>query len=534
MKVAKSLLLGAAAGLATVVSAQAADLPTRKAAPVQYVKICDAYGAGFFYIPGTDTCLRVGGLVLAQMRIQGSAQMYALGHSYGGAAWGTGPTTQGFAPTYTSYRTANGLGRDSIGYDAAANLELDARTQTGWGTLRTFIRLSSVFGTGLNATTGSYAGLLAASTAGWNGVTATVGKEFTYLNKAFIQFAGITMGRVQSFFDFYTDQYTYEPLRGSNQNVWALAYTATFGGGFSATLSIEDTQSHRGAVGNVLNTNVAAVVGPPAVPAIPGVLNLGGAVGATPTAGRLPDIIANLRVDQAWGSAQLAAALHPVRAALYWSGLNPGAPLSVSNQLGYALSAGVQFKLDSISPGDQLWLQAIYAKGAVGYTSGTNMAFTGSPNLTQNYGMGVHRISNAYGWNLGSDFDCVYTLSGKCDLSTSWAVTGAFKHFWSPTVSSTLFGSYYAVNYSGNATTPVSLNGVAGGVSNYKEIRLGTNLEWSPVRGFVIGGEIHWMRGITTRPFGLTSDLNLALAGLPTFKGVNDSFYGKIRMLRAF
>ena len=42
------------------------------------------------------------------------------------------------------------------------------------------------------------------------------------------------------------------------------------------------------------------------------------------------------------------------------------------------------------------------------------------------------------------------------------------------------------------------------------------------------------MRGITTRPFGLTSDLNLALAGLPTFKGVNDSFYGKIRMLRAF
>ena len=102
MKVAKSLLLGAAAGLATVVSAQAADLPTRKAAPVQYVKICDAYGAGFFYIPGTDTCLRVGGLVLAQMRIQGSAQMYALGHSYGGAAWGTGPTTQGFAPTYTS------------------------------------------------------------------------------------------------------------------------------------------------------------------------------------------------------------------------------------------------------------------------------------------------------------------------------------------------------------------------------------------------------------------------------------------------
>ena len=69
MKVAKSLLLGTAAVLATVAGAQAADLPTRKAAPVQYVKICDAYGAGFFYIPGTDTCLRVGGLVLADLSV---------------------------------------------------------------------------------------------------------------------------------------------------------------------------------------------------------------------------------------------------------------------------------------------------------------------------------------------------------------------------------------------------------------------------------------------------------------------------------
>src|SRR5437764_10531205 len=69
MKVVKSLLLGSAAGLLTVAGAQAADLPTRKAAPVNYVRICDAYGAGFFYIPGTDTCLKVGGLALFEARI---------------------------------------------------------------------------------------------------------------------------------------------------------------------------------------------------------------------------------------------------------------------------------------------------------------------------------------------------------------------------------------------------------------------------------------------------------------------------------
>src|SRR5665647_2763532 len=52
MKMVKSLLLGTAAGLVAMTGAQAADLPV-KAKPVQYVKICSLYGAGFYYIPGT-------------------------------------------------------------------------------------------------------------------------------------------------------------------------------------------------------------------------------------------------------------------------------------------------------------------------------------------------------------------------------------------------------------------------------------------------------------------------------------------------
>src|SRR5471030_10513 len=62
MKMVKSLLLGTAAGVVAMTGAQAADLPV-KAKPVQYVKICSLYGAGFYYIPGTDTCLKVGGFV---------------------------------------------------------------------------------------------------------------------------------------------------------------------------------------------------------------------------------------------------------------------------------------------------------------------------------------------------------------------------------------------------------------------------------------------------------------------------------------
>ncbi|PLW74922.1 porin [Cohaesibacter celericrescens] len=58
----KSIILGSAAALVAGGAAQAADLPV--AEPVDYVKVCDAYGAGYFFIPGTDTCLKIGGKVL--------------------------------------------------------------------------------------------------------------------------------------------------------------------------------------------------------------------------------------------------------------------------------------------------------------------------------------------------------------------------------------------------------------------------------------------------------------------------------------
>ena len=64
MRMGKRFLLGSAAGLVAVSSTQAADLPV-KAKPVEYVKICSLYGEGFYYIPGTDICLKIGGYVQA-------------------------------------------------------------------------------------------------------------------------------------------------------------------------------------------------------------------------------------------------------------------------------------------------------------------------------------------------------------------------------------------------------------------------------------------------------------------------------------
>ena len=520
MKVAKSLLLGTAAVLATVAGAQAADLPTRKAAPVQYVKICDAYGAGFFYIPGTETCLRVGGLVLAEVAVSNAPDRLNLPAgliAIGGPGVGPGA---GFIPSAS---------RDAVAWAALGRIELDARTQSPWGTVRSFIRVDSYFGSGAVANTGALSALTPAATLG-----TLAARETTVLNKGFIQFAGFTMGRIQSMFDFYADAATYSGLRGSNQTVNGLAYTATFGGGFSATLAIEDEVSHRarGTVTSSLNpAGVAGTVLPPTVNQFLGT--------------RMPDVVANLRVDQPWGSAQISGALHRVGSALYSGAALVGIPamavLNKSDSLGFAVQGGIKFNLDMIAPGDNLWLQATYAKGAVGYTNGSNLAFVNGVYSSTNYGIGIARVSSGNGWQEGvTDGDCVWTYGGTCDKSSAFSVVGAFTHYWTPSVKSWLAAAYYQVNYSGNSLNPLpqalalGINTFNSGLTNYKEFDLVGGLAWNPIRGFEIGAEVTWMHGVVSRPVGLATDATLIAAGLPAFKASGDLIRGRLRMIRAF
>ena len=519
MKVAKSLLLGTATVLATVAGAQAADLPTRKAAPVQYVKICDAYGAGFFYIPGTDTCLRVGGLVLAEVAVSNTpARLNLAGVALGIGGAGGAP---GLIP---------GVSRDAVAWAALGRVELDARTQSPWGTVRSFIRVDSYFGSGAVANTGALSNAVLGNPA----LGTQAARESTVLNKAFIQFAGLTMGRIQSMFDFYADAATYSGLRGSNQTVNGLAYTATFGGGFSATLSIEDEVSHRarGAIPTVITP--AGFVGTAVPPTVVQFLGT-----------RMPDIVANLRVDQPWGSAQISGALHRVGVGLYSGAALVGIPLlstlTKTDGLGFAVQGGVKFNLPMLAPGDHLWLQATYAQGAAGYLTGSNFAFVNGVYSSTNYGVGIARVSSGNGWQEGvTDGDCVYTYSGSCDKSKGFAVVGAFTHYWTPTVKSWLAAAYYQINYSNAALNPIpgalalGATSFVSGVTNYKEFDLVGGIGWNPIRGFEIGAEVTWMHGIVSRPTGLATDAALIAAGLPAFKSQSDLVRGRLRMFRDF
>ena len=100
----KSLLLGSAAALAAVSGAHAADaIVAAEPEPMEYVRVCDAFGTGYFYIPGTETCLKVGG----QLRFD------------------------------TSYGNAYAMHSDGLYTDTRAELHLNTASDTEMGALKT-------------------------------------------------------------------------------------------------------------------------------------------------------------------------------------------------------------------------------------------------------------------------------------------------------------------------------------------------------------------------------------------------------------
>jgi len=321
MKLVKSLLLGSAAGLCAVAEAEAADLPVKKAAPVEYVRVCTAYGAGFFYIPGTDTCLRVGG------RARGE---YNFGNERSRGVY----SNSTFSPVTSS-------NADLSGFRGLGRLNLDARTNTAYGTLRAFVRFEIANRTGNNVLRSGTQERFALAIFGTGVDTFGRAQQFVNVDKAFVQFAGITAGRASSFFDFYAHDLEFVGLTAgsdvSSTNLFA--YTATLGGGLSATISMEDPVFRRspvfnqggvfglstGLVGTIptqgFNGNGANVfVGNPTAVAPVGVTF--DPVTGLPTVARLldvvqrngvPDFVAALRLDQPWGSAQLSGAVHEIQ-----------------------------------------------------------------------------------------------------------------------------------------------------------------------------------------------------------------------------
>ena len=505
MKLVKSLLFGSLACLMSAAAAPAADMGPLSQATLDYARVCDVYGAGFFSIPGTGACLKVGGLVYGETRL------YSDGFKLGNAAvWANG-VKAGTLPSLANFQPA---GRGQVGWDGLGSIEFDFRNPTAYGPLRAFARIDSIFGGGASAATGV---LSTVNGGAFNNVNASQDvKDVTFVSKAFLQFAGLTAGRAQSMFDFYADAYNWEGLRGSNATTQLLAYTATFGDGFSTTMSIEDPNARRGAIGSVITGDQASYA-----------------------SGRAPDIVGNLRLDQSWGSLQITGAGHDVRSNLFGSAAsavppaNLGFPTATSDQWGFAAQGGVSFNLPALAPGDKLWLQATYEKGAVGYITGNNAAYTsGATNTTPGYANGASEgLSSPLGWDPQYAQDCTWTATARCERQWGFAFAGALKHYWTPNISSAFFSSYMEQHYAADALAGF---GGAIGPANIRETRAGTNLIWSPILGLDIGGEFMYERLSVSMPAGLAPNPALNAAGLPAFQPTQNLFEGRIRVERAF
>ncbi len=448
MKMVKSLLLGTAAGLVAMAGAQAADLPV-KAKPVQYVKICSLYGDGYYYIPGTDTCLKIGGYVRVQLE--------------------SGAATRGVADIVGGAQGAQTRATLQYGFLARGSISADARSQTEYGTLRSYIEIQ-VQDTDTTAAAG----------------------EIVNTTGAFIQFAGFTVGIAPSFYDFmsYAPYHYGNPRVGSNLGAAGqpvFGYTAQLGNGLSASLAVEDVNSRRNSVIDGTAAGTAAFTA----------TTMGTAPVTDQAAQSMPDITANLRVDQVWGSAQLMGALHQV-SALYYGAPASAATLGIQghpgDKIGTAIGAGLKLNIPGM-PGDVLWLQGNWSKGATAYA--TNVAYFNKTNAgagTLGYGIASDAVFGAVGTDL--------------ELTTAWNIGGIYEHRWSPTLRTAAYAGYTKFEYSATANAQLctlsALAAMASCQNNFAVWSVGARTEWTPAKNINIGLDV-WYTKLNTASAGTST-----------------------------
>jgi len=441
MTLTKSLLLGSAATLVAVAGAQAADLPSKKAAPATYVKVCDAYGAGFFVIPGTDTCVKVGGYVRAEYQYVPSQKINRVdGTTQTTNFLVTSASTNTFT-TYTHEKT-----QDQTGYEMRGRIDVDARTPTAMGPARTFVRLRAANTSGIRNTSIANAVGYSMSAGSTTGIT---------LESASVQWAGFTFGVAPENYAMMPSHfYNANPWTGFPNGMKQIAYTAQLGGGLTATVALEDRRDH---------TMQAAVDKPS-------------------TAGV---IVGNVRLDQSWGF----AAVHGMvgnndyylnnAGAIITSASSGMTALSGTNaadnktKSAYAVGATVSFKLPMIAAGDQLWLTANYSDGILSaLLSGGGLSNVNSAANKRLLG-GLVRADGAMS----------VTSATTVDNVSGWNVAGAFTHYWAANWRSNFSAGYIEINPS---TSTVTTWG-----KGQLQVYTG-GLIYSPVRNLDIGLEVQY------------------------------------------
>jgi len=209
----KSLLLGSAAALVAVSGARAADaVVVAEPEPVEYVRVCDVYGSGFFYLPGTETCLKIGGYVRVDIRAG------------------------------DFFETISNSGDETYNNRVRFQLRADARSETELGTLRAYAAIN------FNYQANGGASPVVVTDAAGNPVSAFTDQSYdnedgVSIEHAYIELGGFRIGKTDSYFSTFTDYSSgvmndgivpYGPF-----GTFQIAYTYTGANGFSAGVALE-------------------------------------------------------------------------------------------------------------------------------------------------------------------------------------------------------------------------------------------------------------------------------------------------------
>jgi hypothetical protein len=464
MTLIKSLLLGSAAGIVAVASAQAADLPTKKGAPAaQYVKICTITANGKpitgFVLPGSDTCFKIGGYLTAQFEGGNLKTGYTLNNA----------TVTNDKGVVTNPRGAQNITgtffRPDVGYTTRENISFDAVSNTAYGPLAFHGDIQNENGNGFDNTGNS-----------------------TYVNEGYVTWAGITAGKAESFYSFVGGgpgwaNFFSPDQKGFNQPD-LFAYTASFGGGLTATIAAQSAGGNGSSGGG---TNML----------------WGG--NAVQGGMRSPDFVGAVKISQGWGSAQVSGVLHNVRAA-------PTGPGSAEDDWGWGIDAGVSFNLPSFGPGDDIFLTGSYTERATWYS--------GLPD-----GMwGENGAVNGNGQSMFL-YDTYFNADGSVAKPRAWSISATADHHFSPELTFSPEFSYGGINWTGtNAGSLVSdsTSWLIGGVAHYDPV---TNLDFEV--------ELLYQNTHTDKPNGY-------LSGIPgggntiSWKSNADGFAGRFEITRNF
>jgi hypothetical protein len=543
MTLIKSILLGSAAGIVAVASAGAADLPTRKAAPVEYVRVCNVGGITGWTLPGSDTCVKLSGYVTAQFEGGNLNTQYNYG-SIGDALHASTVTLVPPAPGVVAGLTAiSGLdsrttqrvliaasgaqnntsfNRNEFGWTTRANFGFDIASNTAYGPLIGHFDLNSEAGNGFDNVTN------------------------TYINTAYVTWAGITAGVAQSFFSFTGGgdnwaNFASPDQKGFNEPT-LIAYTASFGGGFTATIAAQSPGVHQFS-GNGTD------FGAPSYPNIgvnslsPSLIDFGGQ--------KWPDFVGALHVKQGWGEAQISGVIHNVNVqdtaynlapfnnvtGSAGCGLITVVPCNAQHtQIGWGIDAGVKVNLPSFGAGDDALLTGAYTQSAVWYSGLPDMMW------------GENGQVNGNGQPMFMQDAFFNPITNSWSKPTAWSISALIEHHFTPQFYLDLEGSVGQLkwNNQGGGCTYVGLAGCTlanfaqGAISPSATTWLiGADLGWNPVTNLNFDLELMYQSTNQSAPNGFLGTIynwgqtnQFFVPG--DWHGTSDGFAGRFRITRYF